>query len=543
MMQWSDHLITLPVVLPLLFGALLILINERYYRLKFALNMLTVTSVLWVAVLLLTQVDTGAQQAETVVYQAANWPAPFGISLVVDRLTALMLVVVALVAMAALCFSYQRWARAGVHYHSLFLLLVMGMNGTLITGDLFNLFVFFEVMLAASYGLLLHGKNKIRVRAGMNFITLNLVAAFFFLIGIAIIYSATGTLNLADLALKSSQLAQADKALFETGLAVLTVAFLAKSGIWPLGFWIPAAYSAAVPPVAALLTLVTKMGVYVMYRLWLLLAGGADSHFVILANQFLFFAGIMTMLYASFGLLASHDSRRLGSYIAMLSSGILIALLGFQQSNLVASALFYLVSSALAVAAFMLLLELTDRLYSPKSIQRAAVLKSINEDDFEESPGVVIPAALVFLGLSFMGCAMVLVGMPPLSGFIAKFSMITSLLTLWNEVSTVKTVVFIVLLLVSGAFAIISLMRLGVRAFWSANTPETPRLQLSEATPIMLLLSLCVLMSVLAGPVRAYMDRTGADLVVGQRYIDKVLGPAPVLTVEVTTEVTVEENL
>ena len=511
MMPWFEHLITMPVVLPLLFGALLMMFNERNHRVKFWLNMSAVTGLLGVAVVLLVTVDTHPDA--TLNYQVANWRAPFGISLVVDRLSALMLVLVAAVALAALCFSYQRWMKAGARYHSLFLFLLMGMNGALITGDLFNLFVFFEVMLAASYGLLLHGKNKIRVRAGMNFIALNLVAALFFLIGIALVYSATGSLNLADLAVKSSLITGADKALFDTGLVVMAVAFLAKSGIWPLGFWMPSAYSAAVPPVAALLTLVTKMGVYVLYRLWPFVAADNNSDWIALGGQCLFWAGVITMLYASFGLLASRDSRRLASYSAMLSSGILVALLGFGEYSLASAALFYLASSALAVAAFMLLLELTDRLYSPLSIARAAALKSLDEEDEDdETHGVAIPAALAFLGLSFMGCALVLAGMPPLSGFVAKFGMLTNLLAVWESLPRLNTIIFISMLLVSGGFAIIALMRLGVKAFWSNPTPEPPRLSLSETTPILWLLSLCVLMAVLAGPVRGYMDRTGADL-------------------------------
>ncbi len=516
-MPWSEHLITLPVVLPLLFGALLIVISERHYILKFWLNMLAVAGLLCTAAVLLLKVDANTNQLSELNYQAANWDAPFGISLVVDRLSAMMLLLVATVALAALCSSYQRWARAGARYHSLFLFLLMGMNGALITGDLFNLFVFFEVMLAASYGLLLHGKNAIRVRAGMNFIALNLVAALFFLIGIALIYSATGTLNLADLVIKCSLLIGADKTLFETGMVVMAVAFLAKSGIWPLGFWMPGAYSAAVPPVAALLTLVTKMGIYVLYRLWPLVVS-ADNHsqLVGLGSQCLFWAGIITMFYASSGLLASYDSRYMASYSAMLSSGIMVALLGFGQYSLAASALFYLASSALAVAAFMLLLELADRLYSPSSVQRYAVLESLNDEDTEdneaETHGVVIPAAMAFLGLSFMGCALVLAGIPPLSGFVAKFGIITSLLSLWGEIPNLHAALFIGLLLLSGGFAIVALMRLGVRAFWSSQTSEAPKLLLSEATPILWLLSLCILMAALAGPVRGYMDRTGADL-------------------------------
>ena len=521
-MLWSEHIITLPILLPLLMGALLMLINERQYQVKFWLSFGSVGLLLGSATWLLVTLDSQLP-LPVLSYQAANWPAPFGISLIADRLSALMLVLVACVALAALGFSYQRWAKAGVHYYSLFMLLLMGMNGALLTGDLFNLFVFFEVMLAASYGLLLHGKNTVRVRAGMNFITLNLIAALFFLIGIALIYAATGTLSLADLAITSRQLFGVNKALFETGLAVLAVTFLAKSGIWPLGFWIPKTYSAAAPPVAAMLTLVTKMGVYVIYRLWLLLATDIDNNFTLLGSQLLFGMGLVTMLYASLGLLAERNAQRLVSYSAMLSSGLLVALLGVAHASLIAQALFYWVSSALAVAAFMLLLELTDKLYSPQSVQRAAVLESLNDEQTqEETPGVVIPAAMAFLGLSFIGCSLVIAGLPPLSGFVAKFGIILGVLSLGEAMLPFKTVLFIVMLLVSGAFAIIAFMRLGVRAFWASTNSPPPTLPWSAASPIMLLLTLCAAMTVLAGPVQGYMDRTRADLEGEQNYINAV---------------------
>jgi len=524
-MLWFEHIITVPILLPLLLGALLMLIDERQYQVKFWLSFFSVGLLLWAAGWLLVSIDTHPQHIPVFSYQAANWPAPFGISLVVDRLSALMLVLVACVALAALGFSYRRWARAGVHYHSLFMLLLMGMNGALLTGDLFNLFVFFEVMLAASYGLLLHGKNTVRVRAGMNFITLNLIAAFFFLMGIALIYAATGTLNLADLAVKSRQLLGIDKALFEAGLTVLAVTFLAKSGMWPLGFWMPKTYSAAAPPIAAMLTLVTKVGVYVIYRLWLLLATDVNDSFTILGSQLLFGMGLATMFYASLGLLAERNAQRMVSYSAMLSSGMLVALLGVAHSSLIAEALFYWVSSALAVAAFMLLLELTDQLYSPQSIQRAAVLQSLNDEEAqEETPGVVIPAAMAFLGLSFIGCSLVVAGVPPLSGFVAKFGIILGLLSLWEDISTLNTVVFIVMLLLSGAFAIVAFMRLGVRAFWSSSKSPAPKLPWSAASPIMLLLTLCAGMAILAGPVQGYMNRASADLGGEQNYINAVLG-------------------
>src|SRR5690606_1949537 len=203
------------------------------------------------------------------VYLAANWSAPYGIALVADRLAALMLTLTAVLALASLVFSSSRWSRIGVHFHSLFQFLLMGLNGAFLTNDLFNLFVFFEVMLAASYGLVLHGYNVSRIRAGMQYITINLMASFLFLIGVALIYATTGTLNISDLGARVATLGMDELRLFKVGAAILALVFLTKCAMWPLGFWLPTTYAAASPPVAAMLVLMTKVGIYALLRVWL----------------------------------------------------------------------------------------------------------------------------------------------------------------------------------------------------------------------------------------------------------------------------------
>ena len=206
-------------------------------------------------------------------YAVANWPAPFAIVLVLDRLSALMLGLTAVLALASLIFSMARWHRAGPHFHTLFQFLLMGLGGAFLTGDLFNLFVFFEVTLAASYGLLLHGSGAFRVRSGLHYISINLAASLLFLIGVSLIYGVTGTLSMADLALRIPEVRDEDRMLLQAGAAILGVAFLVKAGMWPLGFWLPSAYMAAAAPVGAIFVILTKVGVYVLLRLSLLLFG------------------------------------------------------------------------------------------------------------------------------------------------------------------------------------------------------------------------------------------------------------------------------
>src|SRR5690606_22459636 len=158
-----------------------------------------------------------------------NWPPPLAISLVLDRFSAVMIVLTSVLAIPALIFSLARWQKAGPHFHTLFLFLLMGVNGAFLTGDLFNLFVFFEVMLAASYGLVLHGSGPVRVRAGLHYIAINLAASLLFLIGVALIYGTAGTLNMADLAERIPAMEDDKRMLMEAGAGVMGVAFLIKA--------------------------------------------------------------------------------------------------------------------------------------------------------------------------------------------------------------------------------------------------------------------------------------------------------------------------
>ena len=245
------------------------------------LNVVVTFALACIAIALLRMSDA-SHTGITQVYRLGDWPAPFGIVLVLDRLSALMLLLTSILALAALVFSLARWHRAGAHFHPLFQFLLMGLNGAFLTGDLFNLFVFFELLLAASYGLLLHGSGLARVKAGLHYIVVNLVASLLFLIGVSLIYGVTGTLNMADLAARVPTIAADNRGLLEAGAGILAMAFLLKAGMWPLCFWLPTAYAAASPPVASIFAIMTKVGVYIVLRLSLLLFGegaGASAGF------------------------------------------------------------------------------------------------------------------------------------------------------------------------------------------------------------------------------------------------------------------------
>lgn len=523
-LAWSQHLIMVPVLLPLLCGALLVPFKESRHRLKFAVNMVSVLCLFVVAVRLLGMADNEVWPQGIGVYLAANWSAPFGIALVADRMAAMMLLLTSVIAGCVLLYSVQRWSRIGVHFHSLFQFLLMGINGTFLTHDLFNLFVFFEVMLAASYGLLLHGYNVARLRAGIQYIAVNLAASLLFLIGVALIYASTGTLNMADLAARLPDVGPDRLPLLKAGAAILAIAFLVKSAMWPLGFWLPTTYSAASPPVAAMLVLMTKVGPYVILRVWLLAFSGSAGAAAGFAFDLFLLGGMATIVFGAAGMLATDVSARLAGYASVVSSGILLAVIGYGQPSLVSAGLYYLLGSTLGLSAFMLLLELIERIRSPGAAVLALTMEAFAVEESPGEPvGVGIPAALAFLGLSFAACALVITGLPPLSGFVAKFSLFHALLNPPSAGATATTWTLMALIVLSGMAAIIALLRFGVRTFWAAGKVMQPRLPATEVVPICLLLGLCVLLTVQAGPVMTYLIRTADDLHRPGQYVERVL--------------------
>ncbi len=540
MSPWLQHLPVLPVAVPLFAGAAMLLIPEsRRHRAALAIVAVLVQLVAAVALLYLTTDAVPDIWSKGIgVYSIGKWPAPFGIVLVVDRLSALMLVLTATLALATLVYSLARWDRVGVHFHSLFQLLLMGLNGAFLTGDLFNLFVFVEVMLAASYGLLLHGSGTPRVKAGLHYIVVNLVASLLFLIGVSLIYGVAGTLNMADLAPRAAALAPSDRGVFDIGATILGIAFLIKAASWPLNFWLPVAYSAAGAPVAAIFSLLTKVGVYAIIRVGSLLGeSGAHGPF---GSDWLFYGGVATVAFGIVGMMAAQQLGRLVAFSVIVSSGTLLAATGLNPDGLTGPALFYLLSSVLASGAFFMLTGMTERTRTQFSaVSDTAPLTAASyaafgmEDshdplDVEDEVGIAIPAAMAFLGLSFVCCALLVAGLPPLSGFVAKFALLSAAVAVapTAEIPT-QSWIFVAAMLATGLSAIIALARVGIRLFWSVVGRTTPRLRVIEAAPVALLLLLCIVLTVAAEPVMTFMQAAAHGLSEPQTYIEAVLSTTP----------------
>lgn len=542
MMGWIEqHLLALPVLIPMMIGAAMLLLGEQRMRSKVALGLLSLGLTFYFSLRILLRTLHG--EASVNVYLAANWPAQFGISLVADQLTSIMLILTALIALAAFLYAVAKWHRAGVHFHTLFQFQLMGLNGAFLTGDLFNLFVYFEILLAASYGLLLHGSGAERVKSGLHYIAVNLVGSLLFLIGVAMIYGVVGTLSMADIAARIAAVAPEDRLMLEVGAAILGIAFLTKAGAWPLNFWLPASYSAASPPSAAIFSLMTKVGAYVILRLSLLFFGAEAGESAGVFSRPILFIGLATLTFGTIGMLSSQNTERLAGFSVIVSTGTILSAVGFADPEVTASALFYLVSSTLGIAAFYLLLELMERskhfgsdllavTFEAFGLERAP--SSPEEDLTETEPGVAIPAAMAVLGLCFIACTVMLAGLPPLSSFLAKFSILTAVL---NPAGLTENLgaplpgtswALLILIIVSGFTTVISFTRFGVRTFWTHEARQAPRMHLLELLPIIGLIVLSIALTLRVSPAMEYFHAAAQALHQPAQYIQTVLGTQPV---------------
>lgn len=530
-MSLIAHLAVVPIALPMMAGALMLILGgEQRRTINAFINIAGTLTLVAVSAILLFVADR-APGGIVAVYRVGDWPTPIAINLVADRLAILMVLLTSFLACAAVVFSLAGWHRAGVLFHPLFQFLLMGVNGAFLTGDLFNLFVFFEVMLAASYGLALHGSGTARVKSGLLYISINLVASLCFLIGVSLIYAAVGTLNMADIARRIALVPAEDRSILEAAAGILGTAFLVKAGMWPLSFWLPNTYGSSSPPVAAIFAILTKVGCYSVIRLWLLFFSVEAGTSFGLGGTILLVGGIATVAYGTIGCLASQNLPRLAAYSVLVSSGTVLAAVALSEPTTTGAALFYLVNSTLGLAAFFLLIELVERGREPGADVLAVTRELYGDGD--EVPtteqievGIAIPAATGVLAIAFMSCALIVTGMPPLAGFLAKFSLLKSAITPVNGTVATGGWVLLAALIVSGLFTFVAMIRAGIRVFWVSDKVE-PRIGLIEIAPIVALIFGSVLQTVNAGPIMRFMQTTAHSLHAPQDYIRGVLAPPP----------------
>ena len=527
-----EHLIIAPILIPFFAGAMMLIYDERQRRAKLAISIVAVVATLLAAIELLMRSKGNELTGNNDIgfYLLGDWAAPYGIVLVIDRLSAMMLVLTALLALPALVYAAAGWHRQGQHFHSLFQFLLMGLNGAFLTGDLFNLFVFFEVLLAASYGLLLHGGGQLRVRGGLHYIAINLTGSLLFLIGVSMIYGATGTLNMAHLSNMVPILPEAQRLMFHAGAAIMGLAFLVKAGIWPLSFWLPTAYMAGAAPVAAMFAIMTKVGVYVLLRLSFLMFGAGAGASAGFGAEVLIAGGMATVAFGFLGVLASQGLGRMAAHLVLVSSGTVLAAGGFvlagAGSDILAAALFYMLSSTLATSALFLLIEPMSReegeIAGLLALTADAYGLDEREEDSQPEVGLAIPGTLTVLGLSFSACVIVLAGLPPLSGFVGKLGILQGLLVGGSSTSALAWT-FVTLLILSGFATLVGLVRIGIQTFW-ASEGDPPRILALEIAPVIALIGLLVVLTVKADVTLGYMQDTADTVLQPSIYAEGVLG-------------------
>jgi multicomponent K+:H+ antiporter subunit D len=448
-----------------------------------------------------------ARDGTILTYELGSWPAPFGIVLVLDRLSAMMVLLTSVLGVVVFAHAILTGLdRRGWHFHPLFQFQLLGLNGSFLTGDLFNLFVFFEILLIASYGLMLHGQGAARLHAGVKYVAVNLVGSALFLIGVGILYGMTGTLNMADMALRVAEAPAGDQVMIRAGAQLLVLVFALKAALLPLHLWLPQTYGSTSPVVAALFAILTKAGVYPIIRVTVLIFGADAGAAAWAPAVWLLPAAMLSILAGYLGVLAARNLRTLAAFGVIGSTGTLMVAVSLFTPEGIAASLYYLPHSVLAGALLFLVTDLVTR-------ARGA------EDD-RLQPGHPF-ARHGQLSVLFMLAAIALAGLPPLSGFVGK-------LLILDSSATAQLAPWIWSTVLGGTFlAILGLVRAGSTVFWKAEgeplAPPQSQRRLDTAPVWGLFAALCTL-TILAGPAFDYASATSAQLFQRDGYITAVLG-------------------
>ena len=444
-----------------------------------------------------------ASSGQIFIYELSEWTAPFGIILVLDQLSALMLVLTYSLALPILWFASKEWDERGRYFHAMCHFLLMGLCGAFLTGDLFNLFVFFEVLLMASYVLLLHGQGKARFQLGIHYVTINLLASALFLIGLGMIYGSVGSLNMADVGRILPTLPHDQHRLATAGGLLLFVVFGIKAAMLPVGFWLPKTYAVAATPVAALFTIMTKVGIYAILRINGTVFSDDLSHAILVSC--LLPLGLITSVYGVIGAIGAERLRRFVGFMILSSIGTLLIAISLFNTLAWAAALYYLVHSTLIGAVFYLVAGWI-------TSQRGAF-----KDHFQVSPQM---KQHKILSLVFLLIALIMAGLPPFSGFLGKVFILQATAGSPHQGLIIATLLIVSLL------SILAFTRIGFILFWRATkpkvNPESAEFKLYQGLPeqaparndttVYLLLTGLVLYSVCAGPIQQYMFQTAAQI-------------------------------
>ncbi|OFW97094.1 MAG: monovalent cation/H+ antiporter subunit D [Pseudomonadales bacterium RIFCSPHIGHO2_12_FULL_40_16] len=444
-----------------------------------------------------------ASSGQISVYNLSEWAAPFGIVLVLDQLSALMLVLTYGLAVPVMWFASKEWDERGRYFHAMCHFLLMGLTGAFLTGDLFNLFVFFEILLMASYVLLLHGQGKARFQLGIHYVTINLLASALFLIGLGMIYGSVGSLNMADVARLMPLLEGDQHRIAVAGGLLLFTVFGIKAAMLPVGFWLPKTYAVATTPVAALFTIMTKVGIYAILRVNGTVFDDAISREIL--QYILLPIGLITSVYGVIGAMGAERLRRFIGFMILSSVGTILIAISLFNTLAWAAALYYLVHSTIIAAAFYILSGWI-------TSQRVEF-----KDHFKIAPQMKQHKVVA---LTYFTIALMMAGLPPFSGFLGKVFILQA------TAHSPYQLLIIVTVLVVSLLSIIAFTRVGFVIFWRATKPEdnpdeaayAAYQALPEQAPkrndktIYLLLVGLMAYMVFAGPIQKYTYQTAEQI-------------------------------
>ena len=498
------HWIIAPVILPAILAPFIILAARYHLGIQRVFSVAGVIGLIAVATGLAWQASDGS----VMLYQLGGWAAPFGIVIVGDRLSTLMVLLTSVLALFVLLYSIgSNWDNRGRHFHALYHFQLMGIMGAFLTGDLFNLFVFFEVLLIASYGLMIHSGGDLRLRAGFQYVLFNLLGSTLFLFALGSIYAETGTLNMADIAQRVQLIDDNATAGIRVAAVLLLLVFIIKAAVFPLHFWLPSSYAEAPGPVAALFAIMTKVGAYAIIRVYtvifppdLLVTNG-------LHTKWLLPFALISLVVGVCGVLAARKLDRLAAYSIVASMGMVMIAISFFTLSSIAAALYYIVHSTFAAAALFLIVDLV-------RTSRA------NLELTEQPP--VSDAALT-AGLFFIA-AIAMTGLPPLSGFMGKLLILDAAFDTENMVWVWSVI------LVASLVSIVGFSRAGSIVFWKTQNCEQVENNVNHIAPTALsyagiggLIAVLVIYTIFSGPIYHYMVATAEQLFAPKEYISTVL--------------------
>lgn len=498
------HWMILPIVLPAFLAAFIVLAANYHIQIQRAISVAGGLGLVAVAAGLAWQASDGTVS----LYQLGDWAAPFGIVLVADRLSTLMVLLTAVLGLVVMLYAIgSGWDNRARHFHALFQFQLMGLMGAFLTGDLFNLFVFFEVLLIASYGLMIHAGGTKRLRAGVQYVLFNLLGSTLFLFALGAIYAETGTLNMADLALRVQLISPDATVGIRIAAVLLLMVFAIKAAVVPLHFWLPSSYAEAPAPVAALFAIMTKVGAYAIIRVYTLIFSPELEATAGLHGWWLMPAALVSLGIGMLGVLAAKRLDRMIAFSVIGSMGMVMVSIALFTPAGMTAALYYIVHSTLAAAALFLIADLV----------------RTGRDSVDLAPQAPMAGGALTAGFYFVA-AIAMAGLPPLSGFVGK------LLVLQASFDTGDVVWVWAVILSSSLVAMVGFARAGSVLFWKAHSVEASEETPRPAAPAVLsyvavgtLIALLVAHTIFAGPITRYTSAISGQLFAPDRYLSTVL--------------------